>query len=267
MTGAEAFYERDGDLFISSELTRGPWDPHSQHAGPPSALIGDAIERLPVLGEEPMRIGRITYDIVRPVPIASLRVETEVLRPGKRVELVAARLTDADGEVLVRANAWRLRAGAPLELPGDLAQPAPAPPSPEAGAHADYFPTGQEVGYHTGMEYRFIEGGFIESGPARAWMRMRQPLIAGEEPTPLQRVLTAADTGNGISAAIDWKRFLFINVDLSVHLHRYPEGEWVFLDAITVPEPDGIGFADTRLSDPRGQIGRADQTLLIAERS
>ena len=69
-----------------------------------------------------------------------------------------------------------------------------------------------------------------------------------------------------VSVALDWRRYLFINVDLSVHLHRMPEGEWVCLDAVTLPEGNGVGIADTRLFDERGAIGRAAQTLLIAER-
>ena len=107
----------------------------------------------------------------------------------------------------------------------------------------------------------------MERGPATVWMRMAVPLLAGEEPSPLQRVLAAADSGNGVSAALDWSRYLFINVDLSVHLHRLPEGEWVCLDAVTLPEPNGIGMADTRLLDERGPIGRAAQTLLVADRT
>jgi hypothetical protein len=90
--------------------------------------------------------------------------------------------------------------------------------------------------------------------------------LPDEQPTPLQRILVAADSGNGVSVALDWTSYLFINVDLSVHLHRMPEGEWVCLDAVTLPETNGIGMADTRLFDERGAIGRAAQTLLIAER-
>jgi Thioesterase-like superfamily len=116
------------------------------------------------------------------------------------------------------------------------------------------------------MENRFLEGAFRELGPATAWLRMRQPLVAGEQPSPLQRVLTAADTGNGISVTLDWRRYLFINVDLSVHLERMPVGEWICLDAVTLPEPNGVGVADTLLFDERGRIGRALQTLLIAGR-
>ena len=52
-----------------------------------------------------------------------------------------------------------------------------------------------------------------------------------------------------------------------MHLHRLSQGEWVCLDAVTLPEPKGIGMADTRLLDERGPIGRAAQTLLVAERT
>jgi len=114
------------------------------------------------------------------------------------------------------------------------------------------------------MEYRFLRGAFVEPGPAVVWMRPRVPLVAGEETTPLERVLIAADSGNGVSAAFDWKRFLFINTDLSVHLLREPEGDWVCLDAVT--HADGLGLSDTALYDERGRIGRAAQTLLVRPR-
>ena len=116
------------------------------------------------------------------------------------------------------------------------------------------------------MEWRSVSGGFLEPGPATVWMRMGCRLVAGEEPTPLQRTLVAADVGNGISAVLDWRRYLFINVDLSVHLERMPEGEWVCVDAVTLPRSNGIGTAESVLYDERGRIGRAVQTLLIAER-
>jgi hypothetical protein len=257
-----AFFIPDGEWFAPTELTRGPWDPDAQHAGPPAALLGRAVERLEPDGD--FQVGRVTFEIMRPVPIAPLRVTASVVRPGRRVQLIEATLADSEGEV-VRARAWGLRRK-PLSLPDLPRSPDPPPPGPEAGAEVDFMPTGQEVGYHTAMEYRFLEGSFIEPGPAKAWMRMRHPLLPGEEPTPLQRVLVAADSGNGVSATLDWQRFLFINVDLSVHLERMPVGEWVCLDAVTRPEANGVGSADTLLLDERGRIGRAMQTLLVSER-
>ena len=256
----ESFYEADGERFASTELTRGPWDPETQHAGPPAALLGREVERLE--DAEEFQVARITFEILRAVPIAPLRVEARVVRPGRRVQLVEGSLSDQEGEVM-RATAWRLRT-APVELP-ELPQPEP-PPGPEAAEPRDFVPTGQEVGYHTAMEYRFLEGAFREPGPAKVWMRMRHPLVGGEQTSPLQRVLTAADSGNGVSATLDWRRFLFINVDLSVHLERMPAGEWVCLDAITLPQPNGVGIADTLLLDERGRIGRGLQSLLVSAR-
>ena len=252
-----AFFSRDGERFVPSEFTRGPWDPEAQHAGPPAALLGRAIERCEP--RDGMRIGRITVEILRPVPLAPLSMEARVARPGRSVELLEAALSGPEGE-LMRARAWRLQSGdVGLDGLGD-----PPPPGPERGDARDFFSTGQDVGYHTAMEYRFVSGAFLEPGPATVWMRMRVPLVEGEEPSPLQRVLVAADSGNGVSAALDWRQYLFINTDLSVHLLRPPAGEWVCLDAVT--HVDGLGLSDTALWDERGRIGRAAQTLLVRRR-
>ncbi len=224
-------------------------------------------------------MARITFEILRAVPITPLRVEARVARPGRSVELVKATLSDDEGAV-IRANAWRIRR-ARVHLPPGLGstdgpgligsspstlRPGFAPPGPEGASPGRFPETGQAVGYHTAMEYRFVRGGFADRGPALAWMRMRHPLVAGENPSPLVRVLVAADSGNGVSATLDWSRYLFINVELTVHVHRPLTGDWVCLDAITIPEPDGVGIADTGLYDERGPVGRAVQALLVGER-
>jgi hypothetical protein len=258
-----AFYERDGDLFAATELTRGPWDPGAQHAGPPSALLGYAIERLPEA--EGFQVGRITFEILRSVPIAPVRVEARVARPGRRVQMFEAELSDGEGEALMRARAWGIRSGE-IDVPPEAIVRDEPPPPPEQGREVDFFPTEQEHGYHTAMEVRFVAGAFVEPGPATVWLRMRQPLVAGEEPTPLQRTLVVADVGNGVSASLDFRRFLFINVDLTVQLERMPVGEWICADAVTLPQPSGVGTAESLLSDRQGRIGRGLQTLLISER-
>jgi Thioesterase-like superfamily len=198
------------------------------------------------------------------VPLAPLAVTTRVERPGRTVELVAAELSEASGErqVIARALAWRLR---PQEGVPEVALDH-APPGPEHGRAVPFFPTGQDVGYHTAMDYAFVEGAFLESGPAVVWMRMRQPLVEDEPPSPLVRVLVAADSGNGVSAVLDYRRFVFINTDLTVQLVREPAGEWVCLDAVTRVGADGIGLADSALSDERSLLGRATQTLLVRPR-
>ncbi len=259
---AEAFYEASGERgFVATELTRGPWDPGHQHAGPPAALLGRAIESHEEA--EGFQLGRIVFDVLRPVPIGAVGVDVKVVRPGRSVRLLEAKMFGVEGE-LMRASAWLLREGE-LALP-EAAADDPAPPGPETGSNPEFFDTGQDVGYHTAMEWKSVGGAFREPGPATVWLRMRHPLLAGEEPTPLQRALIAADVGNGISAVLDWRTHVFVNVDLGVYFERMPEGEWVCVDAVTRPQPSGAGTAESVLSDTRGRIGRAAQSLLILER-
>lgn len=278
-----AFFVSDGELFAATALTRGPWDARCQHAGPPAALIGRAIERCAGIGERvaDRHVGRITYEILAPIPIAPLRVEAELTRGGRRVDLVEATLAPAGGDPVIRARAWRLlrreielppglssdEAGSPANAAGRPSGESGAPRLPDQLKRTDvFFPTEHEVGYHTAMDGRFDRGSFTEVGPAVAWMRPLHPLVAGEEWTPLQRVLVAADSGNGVSSTLDFSRYRFLNVDLSVHLARMPAGEWVCLDAVTSPERHGAGITDAMLRDERGPIGRAAQTLIIDER-
>lgn len=258
---ASSFFEPDGDGYIATALTRGPWDPSFQHAGPPAALVGRAVER--AAGGQGKGIGRITLEILRPVPVARLTVSTEVVRPGRNVDLVQATLADEDGPVVL-ARAWRLREGE-VDVPRD---DAPPPGAPEDGHAQPFFevPHLDDEGYHTGMEVSFLSGAFRARGPATVWMRMRVPLLPDEEPSPLARVLVAADSGNGVSARLDPREHLFINTDLTVHLYRPPVGEWILLDAETALNGTTAGLAQSRLYDRNGAIGRALQTLYVAAR-
>src|SRR4051794_34401804 len=159
-------------------------------------------------------MGRVTFEILRPVPLSPLTVDARVVRPGRSVELLQASL-EADGVEVMRASAWRLRTAAL----GGAGQPEadPPPPDPERGdAATQFFDTGHDVGYHTAMDYSFVRGSSLARGRAPVWMRMRQPLAAGEEPSPPQRVLCAAASGNGVRASLDYRRYVFINTDLSV---------------------------------------------------
>src|SRR5829696_5236596 len=159
----DAFYLPSGpDRFRATELTRGPWEPGLQHAGPPAALLGRAVERH---SDRPgFQVARVTFEILRPAPIAELEVATRLLRGGRSVELVEATLAAGGAEVM-RATALRVRTADHLPLPEELA-PGPRLPGPEAGRTVPFFPTGQEVGYHTAMDVRFVAGSFLEPGPA-----------------------------------------------------------------------------------------------------
>lgn len=257
----DAFYERiDERTFRPTIWTRGPWGPESQHGGPPSALLGRAIEQ--VNDRADLRVARVTLDILRPVPLQPLEVQAEVVRPGRSVELVHASLRAGDEEVM-RAAAWRIHAEV-RDVP-KAHDPEHVPP-PAQGVEVPTFATGYE-GYLQAMEWSFVGGEFVVPGPATAWLRMRKPLISGEPVSPLTRVLIATDSASGISAALDFKQWLFVNPDLSVYLHRLPAREWICLDAVTTIDAEGIGLAAAAIHDEDGPLGRSLQSLFVAPRS
>jgi Thioesterase-like superfamily len=250
-------YVPEGDVFVPTELARGPWDPNAQHGGAPAALLARAIEA--AAGE--LVVARLTYEFLRPVPLEPLTVATRVVRPGRRARLIEAELAAgaqpvvrALGLVLAQGSAPEVAPGAEPLPPPDGVEPSPGPPGerPMFGGDA--------------IELRFVIGRFAEPGPAAAWLRFAVPLVEGEEPSPVQRVAAAADFGNGVSAALDWHEHVFINPDLTVYLARPPVGEWVGLDSRTVVEPNGIGLAESVLHDAGGPIGSAAQALLVAPR-
>ena len=255
----DTFYtELDEGRFASSAWTTGPWDAGSQHGGPPSALLARAVERHRPRAD--MVVARVTVEILRPVPVGELVVGAELLRPGRSVELLGASLV-ADGTEVARATAWRVLRTQAHTVPDRHAQP---PPLPDTGGFVP--PAGWVDGYLSAVEWRDSRGGFLEPGPAATWTRLRYPLVDGEEPTGLQRVMAVADSGNGISGELDLRRWLFINPELTVHLHREPEGEWVCLDATTAISRGALGLATSVLSDLGGPVGVGAQTLLIASR-
>ena len=137
------------------------------------------------------------------------------------------------------------------------ARPADETPLPEGW---------NESGYLRALEWRFARGGYDGPRPATVWTRMRFPLIPDEEPDPLTRVLVFADSGNGASAELPLDQWLFINPELTVHVHRLPEGEWICMDAHTTISSGGTGLALSTLSDEHGPVARGAQSLLIRGR-
>jgi hypothetical protein len=258
----DAVFTIDGPRVVPSELARGPWSPHHQHGGAPAALLAGVVERTEPLAAS--HVARLTIDLVRPVPLHPLRLETRVRRPGRKVQLIEATLLDDDVEVAL-CRGLRLREQAidvpepPAALPDGIA-------TPDASTPVTFSMPDRPLGFWKTMEVRVARGAMFEDGPATVWFRLGARVVAGEDPTPLQRVAAAADFGNGISPAFDRLRFSFINADLSIHLHRRPVGEWIALDARTFAAPHGVALAESALLDVRGRIGRSIQMLLLDER-
>jgi hypothetical protein len=253
-----SFYEPLGDgRFAATAHTAGPWDPRFQHAGPPAALLGRALERCEP--HDGFVFARLTFEILRPVPVDEVEVAARLVRPGRSVELLEGELS-AGGQPVMTVRAWRLlAAAAPTVVDDGPLPPRPAEATPPPAA-LDSF------GYGKAVELRFAAGGWNHLGPATVWTRLRVPLVPGEEPTGLQRVLAVADSGNGVSAVLPLGEWLFINPELTVHLRREPRGEWICLDAETTITHGGAGLARSTLSDDDGVVALGAQSLLVAPR-
>ncbi|MGB5810547.1 MAG: thioesterase family protein, partial [Polyangiales bacterium] len=239
------FRQLDDERFEALEPSIGPWSDAHLHGGPPSALAAGRLEA--VLGET-FRVVRLHVEIVRPIPLGELTLRTEIRREGRTVRAASAHITDPGGNVVMTSDALAI---AVQELDLDL----DPPPLDEAGPD-DATPTVLSVfedvhGYGAAMEVRLARG-VLGSGDVMAWFRSRVPLLDGQVMSPLERLMTAADSGNGVSARLNPRETSFINPDLTVALHRYPTGEWIGLAARTDVDHQGVGLADARLYDARG---------------
>jgi hypothetical protein len=263
VTQPEHVYELDGDVVVPTELARGPWSPHAQHGGAPSAFLAGQLEAFD-LGTATFP-ARLTLELMRPVPLTPLRLERRTIRPGKKVQLVQGSLFADDVEV-VRGTLLRLR-----EQPVDFAEEAsageyvPMPPPGEVHALVPRLGDALGTGFWNTVEVSRTGGGWDQPGPSGMWLRLVVPIVAGTENTPFQRVAAAGDFGNGVAAAFDRARYSCINPDLTITLHRLPVGEWVGLDSATYPERNGYGVAESVLHDEQGRIGRGVQTVLVEE--
>lgn len=256
----DAIFEMKGATACATPWAAGPWDPGLMHGGAPSALIAWAAEQVET--PAPMRIARLTIDLLRPVPVAGLGVETEVLRQGRKIQLVQVRLT-ADGVEVTRGTVLKVRS-ADLELPGDLLPPLDEP-LPEAGTPS---PTrlGTPNNFGGNYEIRSVRGGFGQHGPAANWFRQHRPTILGQAISPAMRAAAVADFSNGISSVLPFEDWTFINGDLTVSFARLPRGEWILSNAVSWISPDGAGLATTRLADRDGYFGVAQQSLVVERR-
>ncbi len=257
----EALFVADGGRLVPTELAVGPWDPGALHGGPTAAATARAVERH--LAAD-WRIARMTLELLRPVPTDPLLISARTLRPGRKVTLVDVTVTAGvgDGREVARAVVLALRHQPEQMAPSQPGRRLPrpdevAPTDPPEGA-------GDWRAFHNeGVEMRWAEGAWRRPGPATVWMRLRVPVVAGEDTTPTMRAAALADFGNGISSELEFGAWRFLNPELTVHLARPPAGEWVCLDAQTVIGGEGAAFAESTLSDRDGVFGRATQSLLI----
>ena len=253
-------FARDGARVRPTPFTRGPWDPGLLHGGPVGALFAETLQEAMDPAYAPVRL---TVDLMKPVPLDDLAFTATVVRTGRRLQLLEGELRFQDAAV-ARATLLALR---PVPLEGEGFNPAvvvPADGPDDAVDHWGLDPD-SETFIGGGMDFRFIlnEG---QLGGGVAWFRLRRDVFDdGVAPSPLARAAAASDVGGAVSARRggEFPSVSFINADISVHLARPPDGEWIRLTSSSTWEPTGIGAVASELSDAAGPFGRAHQALVL----
>jgi hypothetical protein len=255
---SSAYYVRlDAERFQPTVHAQGAWNEDEQHMAPVSGLLAHALER-----HEPhpgLALARVSYEILGLVRFAPTDVRVRTLRHGRTIELLEA-LAAVGGRDVVRALAWRLLSQDTAAIAGGLPRPMPPP-----GRCSPFDGTG------------IWAGGFIRSievlrapgavpGEGQVWVRTALPLLEGEPVSPVAAFLGLVDTANGMNVRLDPREWAFPNVDLTVHLHRAPEGgpgRWIGLDTLVTVGAHSVGLTSTTLHDERGPVGRAEQILTV----
>jgi len=265
---SEAFFlkhDTDTTRFTPTEHTRGPWSESHCHAGPPTGLLARAMEQ----AIPDQRLTRITVELTRPIPFEGFFVTADVLRQGRTVSTAQAHIHALDGKPVLSANGlFMTRADPSLVFSSEVQkQQAKAGYGLPQDASDGPFPIKQTL--HglpafngVGVQTRYPEGETAEAGKTAAWLKT-VPLVLGEIASPFQRICPLADCGNAFGRLAEPDQITFMNTDLTVVLHRDPDGEWLGTDSECFWETSGIGLSDSRLFDQHGVVGRAVQTLLL----
>lgn len=254
-----AYFERESSSrFRPTELTIGAWKVDQLHIGPAMGLLAHAVEADHVARHGHLRLqcSRLSYDILGVLPVEPVDVSVRVIRPGRTIELVEAQL-DHDGRTALTARAWFTVATDTAQIAGS----AFAPIEPREQTEPWQIPW---------------QGGFIESlearqrahgrGRATTWARTRAELVAGELTSPLARLLSLVDVANGLAARESPDEVIFPNVDLTAHLARTSEDEWIGFDTSVTFGPTGLGMTHTVLHDQAGPFGTVVQSLTVRPR-
>lgn len=248
------YYERDGDIFLPSGLTRSPWDRQAIAGGPASALLATGCEDAEL--DEDFEIARFSVDIFGKVPHLPLHLVREVLRDGRQTKL--HRVTMMAGErPVAQAHVLRVRrlATPSFPLPHDYPPPSSV---------ASVVPLNGSFTMAGAIDFRPVTGGPGQPGPGVAWLAMNGEVVKGQAPSNFVKACIFADFGNGFGAATDAREWSFANLDITVQFLRMPVGDWFLIDADTNMAGNGHGTARNVFADEQGVYARGFQTIFVA---
>jgi hypothetical protein len=253
-----AYYRRvNADTFLPTLNAQGAWNAHEQHMAPVSGLLAHCLTRHQPRPD--LALARVTYEILGLIPAIPTTVQVRTVRPGRTIELLEA-TASAAGRPVVRATAWRLSRHDTADVAGGEPPPLLSPAECVPWAPSQLWPGG----YIASIDLRHTPD--KKPGTGRAWIRTDKVVVADEEVDPVAAYLALVDTANGMNVRVDPREWLFPNIDLTVHLHRDPQGgpgRWIGFDTQVIFGREGVGLTSTTLHDEAGAVGRAEQILTV----
>ncbi|MCL1595679.1 MAG: thioesterase family protein [Actinomycetia bacterium] len=251
-----SFYTTDRGQYTPTDYVTGPWDDDHCHAGPPCALLTHGIHSVAMH----MGMSRITFEIERQIPKRPVRIHTEVLRGGRKVQLIKGQLIGDDGRTYLTAHAWLMRIDTTVAptVAWDGPLPKPVKDSPHFGMSFH-----DTTDIFDGTDLRTAAGTPFGEGPATVWVRQRYPLIEGQVVSPYSTMVFACDWPNGFARLATFDKLIAINTDLTVYFARKPVGDWIAMEAKTISQGLGLGMTDSLVYDASGFVGRSNQSIFF----
>ncbi|MGO4958203.1 thioesterase family protein [Luteococcus sp. Sow4_B9] len=262
MTEAFAYFEREThDRFRPTSHVGGAWKTDEQHIAPAMGLLAHVFEtdHRERRGDDGLALSRVSYDIFGVLPIEPVDVSVHMVRPGRSIELLEARL-EHQGRTALTARAWFASTADTEAMAGSTFPSIPA---------AEELPIWEMTERWDGglVDSLELRQRVIETGHAITWIRTDAELVAGEPVSPTAALLGLVDVANGLACRVPPDQVLFPNVDLTAHLFREHHGEWTGFDTTVHFGPTGVGLTHTVLHDDRGPFGTVAQSLTIRPRA
>jgi hypothetical protein len=254
---APVYFERLDDVTFRPTIhTQGAWSLEELHFSPLGGLLVHEIRRHAASHGTPgLQLSRVSFDILGRLSLEDYEIGVRISRPGRTIELVEA-TASLGGRAVVVARAWRLVPVDTAGVAGGEPRALPAPDAIEPWEMASLW----QGGYIASLEVRVVAK--PEPGRTTAWLRSAVELLDGEH-DPVASYVALIDTANGIATRRPPGEWMFPNVDLTIHLHREPGGEWVGLDTSVTFGATGLGITSTVLHDLSGAVGYANQSLTV----
>jgi hypothetical protein len=259
VTDRRTFLTRTGDqTFQPNPSAVGPWGPDTVSGLAVTGLVGYAAEQ--GCGDAEYVGTRLTIDMVRMAVMGELRLETNVLREGRRLRLIDVTITQNDRNVAHGRGIFVRRSQTPVGRVWSPTVAMAAPPAPDETPlygpkpyfGPDALPAGDFEAWRDTTQEKYV------------WYDFEASLVDGEPSSPFVRAAAVADVSNPL---MNWGShgLQFVNSDITMLLTREPQGTMLGLAARDRQEAGGVSVGTAVMFDTVGAIGLTTVTSLASE--